>query len=390
MKKLFYLLALLSVSVFMISCSDTETGGGEKTPPPATGIDLASLDSLVGDYVVDNYSVSIKTVETANPLTVLGDTTIAKDNYTLVQGFMSDAAITVSGNKLKVSSLISNDSIVAKVASLGLNATELANYHNIYNLFVTLEDTPALVGDKLGDIATGKYEITKLGDKQLKFNYKHEEPQGTSTRTENGWIILTKKSNAATTVPTTKETLYTVRNIQDASEPMNPIGKYAITKYVYVKNGGAPVTITATPGTTTEKNLIGGLGVEFNFSIYKIIMSIAMQTGEANGFGIDADSEGTPADKYIFRKINITPLIGGGSNMVTDAFKKLGAVIDDEETITFKLVKYDPTDQYAVKHDLPLETGDTITLTLKVMNDGGLFEGAPFSHFKDKKFFVSE
>ena len=127
MKKLFYLLALLSVSVFMISCSDTETGGGEKTPIPITEITLSDLGSLAGNYVVDNYSI---TVTTTNPDQ---STLVEKDNYTLVQRFMSHATITNTGSNLKVSTLISNDSIIGRIAAMDLPDADLPTYHNVSN-----------------------------------------------------------------------------------------------------------------------------------------------------------------------------------------------------------------------------------------------------------------
>ena len=390
MKKLFYLLALLSVSIFMISCSVGENEGNDKVP--ATGIDLASLDSLVGDYVVDNYSIAITTKNTATPENILGETTITKDNYTLTQGYLSHATITNDGESLSVSALISNDSILGKIAALGLSTEELNSYHNINNIFVALEDTPKLVGEKLGNATTGKYEITKSDDKTIKLNYTHEEPTGTSTRTESGYIILTKTSNTPTNTPTVKKSLYHTVPINEGL--LGPVGRYAISKYEYVKTSATAETtiITADPLKTKEKNLIGGLAVGFEIGAdITVGMNISMQTDLDGGFKIEVtDDDSDTTVNYIFKNINVIvpeELIDiNDPNMVKTILEALGAEIIDANTMTFTLIK----DQPHVEHGFPLEAGDSIILTLNNMNDGGIkVTQSTITKFENKPFFTA-
>ena len=388
MKKLLYLLAVLSVSVFMISCSDSETeGGNTPPPPPATGIDLASLDSLVGDYTVDNYSITVGTAQTGGA--DIRSIAVEKDNYTLVQGFMSDAAITKSGNKLKVIALISNDSIISKVATTTLAADKLKEFPAFYNIFVNIEAEPTLANEKLGDVATIGYEIKKLSDKKIKVTYKAENVVGTITHSETGTITLTKTSNAATTVPVAKKSLYTIYSINDIKNPFGPLGRYAITEYEYTKAGQAPISASVLAGK--EKTLIGGLSVDVNIMTVKIAISISMQTDKVGGFGIDANGDGDNTnDNYFLKKLeNIELYVPNvqDPNLVKVALEKLGATINDEQTMILKLLPPDPSNKYLLAHGLPLEAGESIILTLKMLNDGGSADTGTVIQFDDKKFF---
>ncbi len=392
MKKLFYLLALLSVSIFMISCGETANDGdGDKTPPPATGIDLASLDSLVGDYTVDNYSITVKTENASNVL--IRSIDVTEDNYTLVQGFRSDAAITKDGSNLTVVALISNDSIISKVATSTLTADELTSYPSFYNIFVNITATPTLNGDKLGDITTIDYEIEKVSDKQIKVTYKASRNEttnadGTITHKENGTITLTKTTNAATTVPTEKTSLYTIYSINDVENPFGPLGRYAITKYEYKKTG-ALKSIVASAVEGEEKNLIGGLAVDVDVMTVKLTLSISMQTDNSNGFEIDANND-SENDNYIFKKLeNIGLYVPDiqDPNLVKVALEKLGATIIDSETMTLTLLPPDSNNEYLLNHGLPLETGESIVLTLKMLNDGGSSTGS-VTQFDNKTFFT--
>ncbi len=387
MKKLFYLLALLSVSVFMISCSDTETGGDKEK---LTNIDLASLDSLVGDYVVDNYSIAITTAQTG--VTETQSITVAKDNYTLTQAYLSHALITKNGNDLTIASLISNDSIISKVAETNLTADQLKSYPSFYNILVNVTAAPTLAGEKLGDIATIDYEIEKLDETKIKVTYKASKVDGTVTRSENGNMILTKMKNATTPIPAEMKSLYTTYVINDKTNPMAPVGRYAISKYEYVKTGAAAetTTITANPLAATEKNLIGGLSVRtlsVNLTDKSIVigMDIPMQTDLDGGFKIDVNGEATDTDnKFMFKALTIEvyPLFKIHGLDIAAILTALGATIaEDGKSMALKLTN----DITYIKHGFPLAAGDSITFTLQMMNDGlgtGIF--APFT---DTKFY---
>ena len=380
MKKLFYLLALLSVSVFMISCSDTETGGGEKTPIPITEITLSDLGSLAGNYVVDNYSITVKTT---NPDQ---STLVEKDNYTLVQRFMSHATITNTGSNLKVSTLISNDSIIGRIAAMDLPDADLPTYHNVSNILVALDAAPALVGEKLGDVADTNvnYEIERQTDKTIKFTYKDTG--------SNGWIILKKTGDAVTNTPTNKQSLYFVPVVTNVDYPFSPLGRYAISKYVYTE-GGIPTTIEA--DKVNEQKLIGGLAVNVDMVQIQVSLVMSMQTNEATGFGIDADKDPATTDKYIFLDIDgISPKIDiSDPSFVAKALESIGGKVVDEKTLTLTLKAYNKTDPQAVNHGLPITGTDTITLTLKMMNDGGFKAeetALTVAPFDNKTFYTPE
>ncbi len=389
MKKLFYVLTLLSVSLFITSCGETK----EDTTLPATEIDLASLDSLVGDYTVDNYSITFKTIAADD--SEIRSITVTEDNYTLVQGVWSDAALIKSGNDLTVVALISNDSIISKVATTYLDANALSSYPSFYNIFVNIKASPTLVGDKLGDVDTINYEITKLAEKQIKVTYKASKEDTTTgttiTHSEEGSITLSKTSDAPTTVPTEKESLYTTNLINDANILTAPVGRYAISKYEYITaiDTDTDLIISANPSIATERNLIGGLAVYLDSvqgeNIY-ISMDISMQTDKTNGFGIDLDDSNNINNQYMYKHLNINvgPLVEEHQLNIPAILTALGASINtDGKSMTFKLTN----DQEYIKHDLQLGAGDSITFTLQMMNDGFYYDGS-FHTFENKRFFT--
>ena len=379
---------------------------------PIIPITLNNLNSLKGNYKVDNYTINILLTKVPMVGTISAIST--PDDYFTIQDFIGDGSIDIVNNdNINMKILINNDSTMAALArkekerlgeDLGVFVPDISKF------YINKTGKPILSADKktLANTADNimKYEIVAINDysiiiKYIKKSMKLTSPVGNAMLNENGIIFLTKTDNNKLKQP--KDILLFNKPILTANKRTSIQGRYYIEKFILVKDRCKPDSTVVNKcyslkagvqpdnsllPSAKQKDLVGVLSIDIDNKKNTATLKIAIQTAKKyiagwplkrRVTGLYNDSEKPTTYTYQNIKVPITP-----TDNAKTILQKLGGVIINNETVRF-VFNTNSTDD--INHTFKIGNNEQVILDAVIMNDGGFMNKGAVREVPNKMFF---
>ena len=240
---------LISLLSFTSAYSASADKNNKLKKYPIIPIELNNINSLKGNYKIDNYTINIL----LSKVPMVGNITAIStpDDYFTVQGFIGDASIDIVNNdNVNIKILINNDSTMAYLAQkekdrlgkdLGVFVPEISKFYINKTGKPILSSDNKYLSSTINNVI--KYKIVPIDKNSIAIQYIKKpiqltSPVGNALLDENGIIYLTKTDNNKLTPP--KDTILFNKPIIKADKRSSIQGRYYVEKFIFIEDNCKP------------------------------------------------------------------------------------------------------------------------------------------------------
>ena len=403
---------LISLLSFTSAYSASADKNNKLKKYPIIPIELNNINSLKGNYKIDNYTINIL----LSKVPMVGNITAIStpDDYFTVQGFIGDASIDIVNNdNVNIKILINNDSTMAYLAQkekdrlgkdLGVFVPEISKFYINKTGKPILSSDNKYLSSTINNVI--KYKIVAIDKNSIAIQYIKKpiqltSPVGNALLDENGIIYLTKTDNNKLTPP--KDTILFNKPIIKPDKRSSIQGRYYVEKFIFIEDNCKPNSTVVNKcyslkagvqpdnsllPSAKQKDLVGVMSIDINNKKNTATLKLAMQTAKKHiagwplkkritGFYNETEKPTT----YTYQNITVPILKTDDAKSILNKF---GGVIINNEKVRFT---FNSNINSKINHSFKLDKGKKIVLDSIIMNDGGLINYGKVKDVPNKKFF---